>query len=100
MPIDTPPIADAREAHKMTTMLSAKDVATKLETSPKTLRKFLREHNRSQGVATPGKGHRWEIEAKQVRSLKTAFNAWNEAKATKPAEVPEEGNEVEVTEEA
>lgn len=69
----------------MTTKLTAKELAVRLDTDPRTLRKFLRTHNRANGADTPGKGSRWEIEAKQVRSLKKAFIAWTDAKSAKVA---------------
>lgn len=58
-------------------------VAEKLETTPRTLRKFLRADAREQGTETPGKGSRYSIEGKQLASLKKRFNAWTEAQAAK-----------------
>lgn len=64
----------------MSTTLSAKELAARLETDPRTLRKFLRANARSHGAQTPGKGSRWSIEAREVRSLKKAFLAWDAAR--------------------
>lgn len=60
--------------------MTPKEVAQALDTDPKTLRKFLR--SRSSGIAAdaPGKGGRWAIEAKKVRSLRTKFAKWDLAR--------------------
>jgi len=64
--------------------LSTKDVAAALETTPRTLRKFLR----SEGLGV-GQGSRYSIEKREIRSLTKRFNAWNEARAQKDAEEAE-----------
>lgn len=69
--------------------LTAKEVAARFGTDPRTLRKFLREDAKVNEVETPGKGSRWTIEAKAVKSLNTRFNRWNDAKAAKAAEKAE-----------
>lgn len=69
--------------------LTAKEVAVRFNTDPRTLRKFLREDAKANEAETPGKGSRWTIEAKQVKSLNTRFNRWVEAKAAKAAEKAE-----------
>lgn len=75
----------------MATMLTAKEVAARLETDPRTLRKFLRS---PQGLdAKVGKGQRWSIEAKQVRSLKARFEKWD-ADRRAPEATEEEVTEV------
>lgn len=53
------------------TTLTITDLAEKLETDPRTARKFLRSVTPKE--SQPGKGSRWAIEAKQVRSLKAQF---------------------------
>jgi hypothetical protein len=77
----------------MTTTFTAKEVASKFETDARTLRKFIRS---PQGLdMTVGKGQRWSIEARELRSLKTRFNAWNAAKnASKASDAPDEDPEV------
>lgn len=57
---------------------STAEVAEKFDTTPRTLRKFLRADAREQGAADslPGKGARYAIEGKQLASLKKRFNAW------------------------
>ena len=62
---------------------SPKDIALEFGTDAKTLRKFLRSDAKGKGAETPGKGHRWEIEARSVKSLQKRFNAWNEARSAK-----------------
>lgn len=57
----------------MPNMLSAKEVALKLDTTPRTLRKFLRSDDK---VNSPGKGGRYAITAREVNSLKRRFDAW------------------------
>jgi hypothetical protein len=80
----------------MATMTTA-DLATALDTTPRTLRKFLRSD--ASGIEGVGKGSRYSIEAKQVRSLRSRFSKWTieqEArKADKAPEAPEVDNEVE-----
>lgn len=73
----------SRKGNIMATMLTAKEIAQKLETTPRTLRKFLRSDEK---VESPGKGGRYSIQANQVTALKRRFDAWVAAKAV---EVPE-----------
>lgn len=71
---------------KMATMTTA-DLATALDTTPRTLRKFLRDD--AKGV---GKGSRYAIEKREVRSLAKRFAAWDEArnaKANSEGDAPE-----------
>jgi len=71
--------------------ITAKELAVACDTDPRTVRKFLRSHMED----TPGKGSRYAIEKRQVKSLVKAFNAWDEAR--KPAATDEvEVDEVEV----
>jgi hypothetical protein len=60
----------------MPATLTPKELAIKLDTDPKTARKFLRSITPREDQ--PGKGHRWSIEAKSVASLKKAFRKWDE----------------------
>lgn len=57
--------------------ITATELATALVTDPKTVRRFLRADNRSQGLPTPGKGRQWAIEKKTVPTLRKRFNAWS-----------------------
>lgn len=73
-------------------VLSATELATELDTDSRTVRKFLRSVTPKD--QHPGKGSRWGIEKKQVRSLRTQFAKWNAAQIEKAAEVAEtESNE-------
>lgn len=54
--------------------LSTAEVATALETTPRTLRKFLRSD--ASPIASVGKGSRYAIEKKHLRSLKARFAKW------------------------
>lgn len=60
--------------------LSAKDLAEKLETDAKTLRRFLRK--RGMGV---GQGNRYEIDSTSVNRLKKDFAKWVAEEAAKKA---------------
>jgi hypothetical protein len=68
--------------------ITPKEFAAKVESDPRTVRKFLRTCARAAGVETPGKGSRWAIEAKDVRKLSTAFKRWNETNTAKSDEAP------------
>lgn len=58
----------------MTKTLTPAELAQELGTDAKTCRKFLRS---PEGLDRKvGKGHRWAIEAKSVRSLKSRFAKW------------------------
>jgi rubredoxin len=68
------------------TKLSTREVADKLNTDPRTLRRFLRSLEK--GVGT---GSRYGFEPQQVGNLKKQFNAWQkereaQAAAKEPAE--------------
>lgn len=68
--------------------ITPKELAVRLDTDPRTVRKFLRS---PEGMnAKVGKGQRWAIEANQVRSLKARFARWEAAKATEADEVEDE----------
>lgn len=65
------------------TIYTTAQVAEKFDTTPRTLRKFLRS---PAGMdATVGKGQRWGIEAKKVQGLQKRFNAWLAAAEAKNA---------------
>lgn len=70
-------------------------VAEKLSTTPRNLRKFLRADakNRDAVDTLPGKGSRYMIEGRDLAGLKKRFATWTEAQAPKveaEAEAPEE----------
>lgn len=68
--------------------ISAKELGNELGTDGRTVRKFLRSITPKD--EQPGKGSRWAIERKAVRSLRTKFQAWNAAQV-------KEGDDDEVT---
>lgn len=77
--------------------ITVNELAVTLETDPRTTRKFLRSITPKD--QQPGKGSRWSIEKKSVRSLTSQFKKWtaeNEAaKAARDAEKAEQAAEVE-----
>jgi hypothetical protein len=76
---------------KMATALTTAQVADALSTTPRTLRKFLRSD--ASGIEGVGKGSRYSITATQVRSLRSKFAKWDEARtATEADEAPEADN--------
>lgn len=64
-----------------TQRLTTREVAEKLETDPRTLRRFLRA--RDKGV---GAGKRYEFTGKDIAPLKKAFDAWLQEKPSKGTE--------------
>jgi hypothetical protein len=69
--------------------ITPKEFAVRVGSDPRTVRKFLRANAREIGGETPGKGSRWEIDAKKVKSLQTKFRKWNDARNEKPVETTE-----------
>ena len=59
------------------------EVAEKFDTTPRTLRKFLRADARAKDAADslPGKGSRYAIEGKDLAGLKKRFATWQVAQA-------------------
>jgi len=72
--------------------LSTKDAAAALETTPRTLRKFLR----SEGSGV-GQGSRYSFNKQDVTRMKKRFIAWNEAHS-RPAADEVEAPEAEAPE--
>lgn len=74
-------------------------VAEKFDTTPRTLRKFLRADAKSrEAVDTlPGKGSRYAIEGKDLKPLKSRFTKWQaaeaEARAARAQEAAKEAQE-------
>lgn len=69
--------------------LTVNELSEKLETSPRTARKFLRSVTPKDDQ--PGKGGRWQIEKRDVRSLTSKFAKF-QADAQKP-EAPEDADD-------
>ena len=59
------------------------EVAAKFDTTPRTLRKFLRADARNADAADtlPGKGSRYAIEGKALKAMQGRFNRWTAAEA-------------------
>ena len=85
----------------MATILTATQVAEKLNTDARTARKFLRAITPKD--AQPGKGSRWGVPLKDMRSLTSKFNTWSEEQAARreaaAAKAAEAAAEVEADEE-
>ncbi len=56
--------------------INVKELSEELGTTPRTARKFLRSVTPVENQ--PGKGGRWEIERKQLRSLRKQFSTFVE----------------------
>ena len=67
----------ARRKEIMAT-LTVKETAIEIGTDARTLRKFLRSD--ASPIAPVGKGARYAIERKALRSVKTKFAAWDAAR--------------------
>lgn len=67
------------------TMLTAKEFAAECNTDGRTARKFLRQE-----FGIVGKGARWEIERKSLRSLKSKFAKWDDLRKVQVATAPED----------
>lgn len=75
--------------------ITVQDLALELGTDPRTTRKFLRSVTPTD--AQPGKGGRWSIEKREVRSLKSKFTKFTaEIEARRAA--TEEATEVDEVE--
>lgn len=66
------------------TLLTVTDLAARLDTDPRTTRKFLRSITPTD--EHPGKGARWEVPATRITSLKSKFKKYQtEIQASKDA---------------
>ncbi len=61
------------------TLLTITDLAARLESDPRTTRKFLRSITPAD--EQPGKGSRWAVPATKVQSLKAKYRKFQEAAA-------------------
>ena len=80
--------------------LNTAQVAEKLDTTPRELRKFLRASAKDAGTtdALPGKGKRYALEAKSVPALKKQYAEWVAARAAQVSTDEVAENEVTETE--
>lgn len=67
------------------------ELAIELNTTPRNLRKFLRSEE--SGIASVGKGSRYSIEKRNIRSLKTRFEKWESARIAAKNESNEDSAE-------
>lgn len=78
----------------MARTLTPKELAIELDADAKTVRKFLRSRSSGLAADAPGKGGRWAIEAKKVRSLRTKFAKWDAARRDAEGKVTTDDPEV------
>jgi hypothetical protein len=71
--------------------LSAKELAQRCGTDPKTVRKFLRDHLPQD--EQPGQGGRYAFTKGQVKELVKAYKAWGAGKAAKAEKAESKSNE-------
>lgn len=74
----------------MIIMQTTTELAAALDTTPRTLRKFLR--SKESGIESVGKGSRYALPTakREVNALAKRFNAWHEAQqAPKADEAPQ-----------
>jgi predicted transcriptional regulator len=78
--------------------LNTKEVARELGTDPKTLRRFIRAHVKSQGGTvgedTPGQGGRYSFDEEDVPKMGELFEEWLAKKAAKVTKVEEAEEEI------
>lgn len=67
----------------MATILTVKEFSEEISTDPRTARKFLRAITPKENH--PGKGSRWGIAKKDMRSLKSKFTKWENEQKEKAA---------------
>lgn len=67
----------------MAQVFTTAQVAEKLETTPRELRKFLRAQAKNDGTTDqlPGKGKRYSFEGRQIAGLKKQYAEWVAARA-------------------
>ena len=76
--------------------INIQDLSTALEANPRTVRKFLRSVTPVENQ--PGKGGRWQIEKKDLRSLKKQFATFVEEHTRQAEAVLDEVAEADVPE--
>lgn len=70
--------------------MTINELATDLNSTPREVRKFLRDITPVE--EQPGKGHRWQIEKRAVRGLKKQF-AERQTTKEAPADVKDDADE-------
>lgn len=74
------------EKEMISMTLNTTQVAEKLETTPRELRKFLRSITEKD--SQPGKGSRWSLEGREIPKLRKQFADWKAAQEAKVQEDP------------
>lgn len=77
--------------------INVTDLATELGTDPRTARKFLRSVTPAD--EQPGKGGRWSIEKREVRSLKSKFTKFQSEQEERKAAREVDPDAIELTDE-
>ena len=72
----------------MATILTAQELAVEFETDARTIRKFLRSVTPKENQ--PGKGKKWGIEKKSLRTLRKQYSEWVPATPVADEEAPPE----------
>ncbi len=78
--------------------INIQELSEALNTTPRTARKFLRSVTPVEDQ--PGKGSRWQIEKRQVRTLKKQFEEYTEQHIRQVETPADQIDEVEALEEA
>ncbi len=78
----------------MAQVLNTAQVAEKLDTDARTLRKFLRATTEDKS-SLPGKGKRYSFEGKDIAGLKKQYAVWVAARAAQVEDAPDEAAETE-----
>lgn len=70
-------------------MQTTTTLAAEFETTPRTLRKFLRSND--SGIESVGKGSRYALPSskREVQALRKRFDAWGAAQVKTDAEAPD-----------
>lgn len=78
--------------------MNTTEVAAEFGTTPRELRKFLRSPEGTDSKV--GKGARWSIEKRDLRSLRSKFSKWDEARKAAKADEATEAPETDIADEA
>ena len=94
------PIDEPNQPNGLMNMMTTTEIAAEFDTTPRTLRKFLRSDE--SGIAPVGKGSRYALPStkRDLNSLRKRFTSWSEALEAKkgsndapdadaPADAPE-----------
>lgn len=92
-----PPEETTDAEPKDVAVLTTAEVAEQLDTTPRTLRKFLR--SKGSGIEPVGQGKRYALTAQSLPKLTERFDAWSAKANARAAEAEEaDGNDTEIEE--